>query len=168
MLNWRYDRDVAPAMGMSFFSPLLYVPWFLLGTALPARALGFVIAAVQSINLLLLYGLASVMLPIERRLYREAVALMLATVGMGGGMSMGLLGTTFIDSIVTIGILGSLLAVIAWLPILTAASRAQAARRAALAAIPAALAVSGKLAVAPFAVGLAAGDHVVGTEWIGQ
>lgn len=27
LLNWRYDRDVAPAMGMSFFSPLLYLPW---------------------------------------------------------------------------------------------------------------------------------------------
>jgi hypothetical protein len=161
LLNWRYDRDLAPALGMSFFSPLLYVPWFLLGTALPARALGFVIAAVQSINLGLLYGLALVMLPIERRLHRDAAALMLATVGMCGGMSMGLLGTTFIDSIVTIGILGSLLAVIAWLPILTTAPRSQAARRAALAAIPAALAVAGKLTVGPFVVGLAAGFLVI-------
>jgi hypothetical protein len=161
LLNWRYDRDVAPAMGMSFFAPLLYVPWFVLGTALPARALGFIIAAVQSINLILLYGLALVMLPIERRLYREAAALTLAILGMLGGMSMGLLGTTFIDSIVTIGILGSLLAVIASLPILTIASPTQAAWRAALAAIPAALAVSGKLAVAPFAVGLAAGFLVI-------
>jgi hypothetical protein len=163
LLNWRYDRDVAPAMGMSFFAPLLYVPWFLLGTVLPARALGFVIAAVQSINLLLLYGLALVMLPVERRLQRETIALVLATVGMCGGMSLGLLGTTFIDSIVTIGILGSLLMVIASLPILTAAPRAQAARRAALAAIPAALAVAGKLTVGPFVVGLAAGFLVLDT-----
>lgn len=161
LLNWRYDRDVAPANGMSFFSPLFYVPWFLLGTALPARALGFIIAAVQSINLLMLYGLALVMLPIKRRLEREAVALMLATVGMCGGMSMGLLGTTFIDSTVTIGILASLLAVIAWLPTLTAAPPALAARRAALAAIPAAFAVAGKLTMGPFVVGLAAGFLVI-------
>jgi hypothetical protein len=132
-----------------------------LGSALPARALGFIIAAVQSINLLLLYGLGLVMLPIERRLAREAIALMLATVGMCGGMSLGLLGTTFIDSIVTIGILGSLLAVVAWLPVLTAAPPAQAALRAALAAIPAALAVAGKLTVGPFVVGLAAGFLVI-------
>jgi hypothetical protein len=161
LLSWRYDRDVAPALGMSFFAPLLYVPWFWLGTVLPARALGFVIGAVQSINLLLLYGLALVMLPIERRPAREAVALMLAALGMCGGMSMGLLGTTFIDSIVSIGIRGSLLTVIAGLPVMTAAPRARAARRAALAAIPAALAVAGKLTVGPFIVALAAGFLVI-------
>lgn len=161
LLNWRYDRDVAPALGMSFLAPLLYVPWFLIGTLLPARALGFVIGAVQSINFLLLYGLALVMLPIERRLYGKAMALMLAALGMGGGMSMGLLGTTFLDSVVSIGILGSLLAVVAWLPLLTAAPRAQAGRRAALAAIPAALAAAGKLTMGPFIVGLAAGFLVL-------
>ena len=78
LLDWRYDRDVAPAHGMSFLVPYLYVPWFWLGNALPARALGFIIGAVQSVNLLQLYGLGLVMLPIERRLHREAVALMLA------------------------------------------------------------------------------------------
>jgi hypothetical protein len=161
LLNWRYNRDVAPAMAMSFFSPLFYLPWFVLGTTLPARALGFVIGAVQSINLLILYGLALVMLSIERRLHREAVALMLAAAGMCGGMSMGLLGTTFIDTLVSIGILGSLLAVTAWLPILTTGSRSQAARRAALAAIPAAFAFAGKLAIGPFAIGLAAGFLVI-------
>ncbi len=161
LLTWRYDRDVAPAHGMSFFAPLLYVPWFLMGTALPARALGFIIGAVQSVNLLLLYGIGLVLLPIRRLLLREAMALMLAIVGMCGGMSIGLLGTTFIDSTMTIGILGSLLAVVASLPVLTAAPRAEAARRAALAAVPAALAVAGKLTVALFAVGLAAGFLVL-------
>ena len=157
LLDWRYDRDVAPAHGMSFLVPYLYVPWFWLGNALPARALGFIIGAVQSVNLLQLYGLGLVMLPIERRLHREAVALMLAIVGMCGGMSIGLLGTTFSDSVVTIGILASLLAVVASLPVLTAGAPAQAAWRAALAAVPAAIAVSGKPTVATFAIGLAAG-----------
>lgn len=161
LLNWRYDIDVAPAFGMSFFSPLGYVPWFLLGTILPARMLGFIIGAVQSGNLLLLYGLGLVMLPIDRRLPREAAALALASVGMCGGMSLGLLGTTFLDSIVTLGILGSLLSVIGALPVLTAAGGRQAAWRVALAAIPAALAISFKMAVAPFAVGLAAGFLVI-------
>jgi hypothetical protein len=161
LLHWRYDRDVAPAQGMSFFAPLLHVPWFWLGSILPARALGFVIGAVQSINLLLLYYLALAMLPVERRLHREAVALLLAAVGMGGGMSLGLLGTTFVDSLVSIGILGSVLAVVASLPLLATAPPATAARRAALAAIPAALAVAGKLTVATFAVGLAAGLLVI-------
>jgi hypothetical protein len=157
LLHWRYDRDVAPALGQSFFSPLLYVPWFLLGSTLPAQVVGFIIAAVQSLNLLLLHGLALAMLPIQGRLVREIVALVVATVGMCGGMSFGLLGTTFLDSVVTIGILGSLLAVISGRKTLIAASRSQAAWRAALSAIPAALAVAGKLAVAPFAIGLAAG-----------
>ena len=161
LLNWRYDIDVAPAFGMSFFSPVGYVPWFLLGTVLPAWMLGFIIGATQSVNLLLLYGLGLVMLPIERRPPREAAALALAGVGMCGGMSLGLLGTTFLDSIVTLGILGSLLAVIGALPVLTAAGGRQAAWRVALAAIPAALAISFKMAVAPFAVGLAAGFLVI-------
>ena len=66
LLDGRYNRDVAPAHTMSFLPPYLYVPWFWLGNALPARALGFIIAAVQSANLLLLYGLGLVMLPIEQ------------------------------------------------------------------------------------------------------
>jgi hypothetical protein len=157
LLDWRYDRDVAPAHTMSFLPPHLYVPWFVLGNALPARLLGFVIGAVHSANLLMLYGLGLVMLPIERRIHREAVALLLAMVGMCGGMSIGLLGTSFIDSVVTIGILASLLAVVASLPVLAAGAPAQAAWRAALAAVPAAIAVTGKPTVATFAVGLAAG-----------
>jgi hypothetical protein len=157
LLDGRYDRDVAPAHTMSFLPPYLYVPWFLLGNALPARAVGFIIGAVHSANLLLLYGLGLAMLPIERRLHREAVALILATLGMCGGMSLGLLGTTFIDSVVTIGILASLLATIGSLPILTAGAATRAAWRAALAAVPAALAICGKPTVATFAVGLAAG-----------
>src|SRR5690349_1364621 len=82
LLDGRYDRDVAPAHTMSFLPPYLYVPWFWLGNLLPARAVGFVIGAVQSANLLLLYGLGLALLPIERRLHREAVALMLAVAGM--------------------------------------------------------------------------------------
>ena len=48
-------------------------------------------------------------------------------------------------------------AAIVWLPTLTTGAATQAAWRAALAAVPAALAVSGKPTVATFAVGLAAG-----------
>jgi hypothetical protein len=165
LLNGRYDRDVAPAMGMSFFAPLVYVPWFLLGSALPARAFGFAIGAVQSANLLLLYFLALVMLPVDDGRRRAAVALLIAAAGMGGGMSMGLLGTTFVDSVVTIGILGSLLAVLAMRPTLIAAPSAPAAWRAGLAAIPAAIAVSGKLTVAPFVAGLAAGFFCLEASW---
>jgi hypothetical protein len=157
LLDWRYDRDVGPAHTMSFLPPHLYVPWFVLGNALPARALAFIIGVVQSINLLLLYLLGVTMLPIERPLHREATALLLATVGMCGGMSIGLLGTTFIDSVVTIGILGSLLALVASLPKLTDDPHAWVAQRAALAAVPAALAVSCKPTIATFALGLGAG-----------
>ena len=165
LLDQRYDRDVAPAHTMSFLPPHLYVAWFLLGNALPAWALAFIIGAVQSANLLLLYGLGRVMLPIERRLHREAVALILAAVGMCGGMSLGLLGTTFVDSVVPIGILASLLATIISLPMLTTGAAAPAAWRAALAAVPAALAVTGKPTVATFAVGIAAGLLLVDAPW---
>jgi len=161
LLHWRYDRDVAPAMGMSFFAPLFYVPWYVLGTVLPARALGFIMGAVYSANLLLLYAIARIMLPVERRTVREAVSLAVAFAGMLGGMSMGLFATTFLDGLMAIGILGSILAVVTWLPALISAPPARAARLAALAAIPAALAVSGKLTMCIFAVGLAAGFLVV-------
>ena len=137
ILHWRYDRDVAPAMGQTFFSPLLYVPWYLLGIALPARAMGFVIAAVQSVNLLLLYGIALTTLPIQRALHREFASLAIAAAGMCGGMSLGLLGTTFIDSVVSIGLLGSMLAVVAGREALVSAGPSQAAWRVALAAVPA-------------------------------
>jgi hypothetical protein len=160
-LTGRSDRDLALARGMSFYVPYVYVPWYLLGTWLPARALGFVIGAVQSVNMLLLYGLGRRLLPIASPLWREATALLVAFAGMTGGMSMGLLGTTFADSIMSLGILGSLLMLVAWQPALRKAPAHEAAWRVALCAVPAALALAGKMTAMPFIAGLAAGFVVL-------
>jgi hypothetical protein len=156
LLADRSYLDVAPAGLQSFFIPLLDIPWFALGRAVPGVVVGFLLAAVQSLNLILLYFLAYRLLPFEDMRRRNTLALWVAFAGMCGGGSLGLLGTTFQDNIVSIGVLGSLLAVVTSEKLLTGASSVIAGRGAALAAIPIGLAVAGKVTTLPYAVGLTA------------
>ena len=156
VLTDRYQIDIAPAGLQSFLTPLLDIPWFVLGNALPAPVVGFLLGAFQSLNLILLYYLAFLLLPFDEPRQRNSVAMWVAIAGMCGGGSLGLLGTTFHDNVVSIGVLGSVLAVLANRQALANGSAAPAARRAAVAAIPIGLAVAGKLTAAPYAIGLTA------------
>src|ERR1700688_351004 len=63
LLNGRFDLDIAPAGLQSFFSPLLDIPWFILGRALPALLIGFLLGAVHSANLILIYFISARLLP---------------------------------------------------------------------------------------------------------
>jgi hypothetical protein len=58
-LTDRYQIDIAPAGWPSFLTPLLDIPWFVLDNVLPAPAIGFLLGAFQSLNLILLYYLVS-------------------------------------------------------------------------------------------------------------
>jgi hypothetical protein len=155
-LTGRHYLDLAPAGLQNFLTPLLDIPWFIAGQALPGPVVGFLLGAVQSLNLILLYFIAFRLLPFEEPARRNSLALWVAIAGMCGGGSLGLLGTTFQDNIVSIGVLGSVLALVRSGDLLSLAPPSTAARRAALAAVPVALAVAGKITAAPYGVALAA------------
>lgn len=108
-LTGRFGLDLAPA---TFYNPLLDVPLFLLAQHVPARVCGFVLGAVQGLNFVLLYGLARALLPRWSQWGRGAGAAIVAAFGLVGGGSLGLVGTTFYDNVVSLFVLGALLVVV--------------------------------------------------------
>ncbi|HYC03659.1 MAG TPA: hypothetical protein VED40_10220 [Azospirillaceae bacterium] len=108
----RWDLDVAPAQLPTFYNPTLDIPFFLLADAVPARVAGFVLGALQGANLVLLYGLAWTLLRLDPR-PRALSSAALALLGMLGGGTLGLLGTTFYDNVISLFVLGGALLVTA-------------------------------------------------------
>ena len=116
MLTGRIGRDLLVAQMPSFYSPFLDVPFYWLATHLPARVAGFLWGTLQGINLSLLYLLASFCLRNVPNLKRTLVAVALAVMGGLGGGTLGLIGTTFQDNVVSLGVLGAAAVVAASLP----------------------------------------------------
>ncbi len=107
-LTGRGDRDVLVAQTPSFYNPLLDIPFYLAATHLPARLVGFALGWVQGLNGALLFLLA--MKAIRRpEPERVLLAMLTAVVGMLGGATLGEIGATFGDNIVSLGLLGGLL-----------------------------------------------------------
>ncbi len=104
-LTDRFSMDVAPA---TYYNPLLDVPFYLVANVLPARASGFLLAVVQGINFVLLYGLVRCLCE-TWAFWRGGIgALLIAAIAFSGGGQLGLLGTTFYDNVVSIPILAAL------------------------------------------------------------
>ncbi|MBP2293142.1 hypothetical protein [Azospirillum rugosum] len=116
LLTGRLGQDMLPAQMPSFYNPLLDVPFFLLANHLPAPVAGFVWSALQGLNLSLLFLIARATLRIGTEGQRVAIAAGLAVMGGLGGGTLGLLGTTFHDNMVSLGVLGALAVVLCGLP----------------------------------------------------
>ncbi|CAO3354347.1 hypothetical protein [Azospirillum palustre] len=116
MLTGRIGRDLLAAQMPTFYSPFLDVPFYWLATHLPARAAGFLWGTLQGINLSLLYLLASFSLRNVPAPKRTLVAMALAVAGGLGGGTLGLIGTTFQDNVVSLGVLGAAAVVAGSLP----------------------------------------------------
>ncbi|MGA1855540.1 hypothetical protein VH569_06095 [Azospirillum sp. 11R-A] len=116
MLTGRIGRDLLAAQMPTFYSPFLDVPFYWLATHLPARAAGFLWGTLQGINLLLLYLLVSFSLRNVPALKRTLIAMALAVAGGLGGGTLGLIGTTFQDNVVSLGVLGAAAVIAGSLP----------------------------------------------------
>ena len=154
LLTGRLGMDMLPAQMPSFYNPLLDVPFFLLADRLPAPVAGFVWSALQGLNLSLMFLLAYTTLRIGTEAGRVAVAAALAVLaGLGGG-TLGLLGTTFHDNMVSLGVLGALVVVAAGLPGLIGGPARSAFLRVAAAGLLAGAAMGLKNPTVIYAVGL--------------
>lgn len=116
LLNGRIGFDLLPAQMPTFYNPLLDVPFVLLADRLPARVAGFVWGTLQGINLSLLFLLAMAALRGGSERQRTVAAMALAAMGGLGGGTLGLIGTTFHDNLVSLGVLGALVVVARGLP----------------------------------------------------
>ncbi|HYD65297.1 hypothetical protein [Azospirillum sp.] len=153
-LNGRIGFDRLVAQMPSFYNPLIDVPFYLAATHLPARAAGFLLGAVQGINVSLAFALALVTLRVPDEGKRVWLAVALAAMaGLGGG-TLGLLGTTFYDNVTSLGVLGAALVVLAGLPRLLDGPPAPAFARVAVAGLLAGAAMGLKNTSVMYAVGL--------------
>jgi hypothetical protein len=107
-LAQREGFDLLAAQANTFFNPILDIPFYLAANAWPARVVGFLLGAVQGLNLVPLYGIAYGSLTIARPETRRLAAAGLALFGMLGAGNLSELGTTFGDNVVTLGPLGAL------------------------------------------------------------
>ncbi|WP_240002527.1 hypothetical protein [Oleisolibacter albus] len=161
----RGDLDVAPAQVATFYNPTLDLPFYLLAQALPARAVGFLMGAVQGLNVLPLFGLSWALLAGLEPTRRSAAALALALIGFFGGGQLGLLGTTFYDNVISLFVLGSAWVVLARAAVIwggPSAVSGPAFAAVALAGLLVGSAVGLKQPTLPYAVGLCFAFLVVG------
>ena len=112
LLTWRYDRDVAVAHHATYNNPLLDVPYFLAGNALPPTLTLALLGVVEGLNFSLLYLIARSMFAGLQPLFSRLAALAIAGIGFLGGMSFLLIATTYYDNVVSLPVLGALLALL--------------------------------------------------------
>ncbi|PWC37064.1 hypothetical protein [Azospirillum sp. TSO22-1] len=153
-LTGRIGIDLLPAQMPSFYNPILDLPFYWLATAFPAPVAGFVWSAVQGLNLPLLFGLAMASLSVGTEMRRTLLAAALAAMGGLGGGTLGLLGTTFQDNVVSLGVLGAALVVVSGLPRLLDGPAGWAFARVAAGGVLAGAAMGAKNPTVIFAVGL--------------
>ena len=102
-LAGREGYDLLVAQAPSFFSPYLDVPFYLATEVWPARLVGFILGTVQGLNVLPLYGIAYATLEAGEMRRRRLLAAALALLGMVGVGTLSELGTTFYDTVVSLG-----------------------------------------------------------------
>jgi hypothetical protein len=104
-LSGRMDYDVAPAGMHSWLNPLLYVPHYWVINHFSPVVAAAAFAAVQSVNLLLLYWIARIVLQGCSRWLAIGIALICAIVGCSEPFLFSQLGTTDSDYLVSIPVL---------------------------------------------------------------
>ncbi len=163
LLNGQIDRDVLMAQPPSFFNPLIDVPYAWAVERLPAKAIGFTLGALHGFNVALLFAIA-------RRLLRPAkdwAAAALAMVGACGAGGLSELGTVFYDNLLSVGVLASVLLVVARWRDLAEAAPPRAVRIALLTGLPVGLAFGLKQPAVVFCAGLAAAFLLLpGRRWL--
>lgn len=112
-LNGRLDFDIAPAQTPTYYNPLLHVPFYYLVTYLPPRAVGFVLGALQGLNLPFLYGIARPLVRVPKPCHAALIALLIALLGSLGAANISEVGTVFGDNIISLLVLGALWLIVA-------------------------------------------------------
>jgi len=162
-LAGREGYDLLAAQANTFFNPLLDLPFYLAANAWPARLVGFLLGAAQGLNVVPLYFIACSTLRIERTPTKRLAAAGLALFGLLGAGFLSELGTTFGDTLVTLGPLASLWIVLARFDAIARGDLGAAWPRLLVAGATAGIAAGLKQPAATYAVGLCLGFLLVPT-----
>lgn len=157
-LNNRMGIDIGVAHQGTYYNPMLDVPFYWLGTHLPAWATLGILGAVQGANIVPLYVLARMLIRLPDNRVPAAI---LAAFCMTGGMTVSLFGTTYYDNVMSVFVLTALAIIVAQYRTLISGSPWRGAAIAALAGLSAGSAVGLKLPEAPYALGFAAALAII-------
>ncbi len=162
LLNDRLLLDVAVAHHASYYNPLIDIPFYLLAKNTTSWFALAVLGAVQGLNAVPLYVMArqSLRLP-ERRLG----AMLLTILGITGGLSLSLLGTSYYDNVLSIFWLSSLCLLVLYRHDLRQGPLINCAVISFIAGALAGSAMGLKLPAAPFAFAFGVSVLLMGGAW---
>lgn len=103
-LHNRIDFDMVPAQVANFYNPLLHLPFYWAVMNFPPMLTGFLLGAVQGLNLPILIGITRSIMDEERR-RPPWQHLLAAFIGLLGAGTLAELGTTFGDNLISIPLL---------------------------------------------------------------
>ncbi len=89
--------NIAPAQLQSFLNPALDIPQYLAIAYLPPRLAGFLLGAVQGVNVFLVFAIIRGLGRLDRSLPDTAIALVAAAIALSGPLAISELGSTMRD-----------------------------------------------------------------------
>jgi hypothetical protein len=162
LLNHRMGIDIAVSHIATYYNPLADVPYYWLAVHTPAWfALG-TMGLVQGANVVPLYIIARSTLTFPEH---KLAAAALAAMGMTGGLTVSLAGTTYYDNVMSLFTLSSLALLVAGRSALTIGPPRRTAILAAIAGFVCGSAAGLKLPEIPYTFGFAAALIALGGDW---
>ncbi len=104
-LKKRLLFDIAPAQLQTYFNPILDIPFYLMMVKIPPKLFGFIVGAIQGINLILIYNISYLLLDKYEEKKRKILSILSAITGFLGVANLYEIGTSYHDNIVSIFIL---------------------------------------------------------------
>jgi hypothetical protein len=106
-LTGRLGYDVAVAHVATYYNPLMYIPFYWAVSALPPKAIGFLLGVIPGFNMLILYGIARQVIALASPLRTAGLCFAAAVVGMIGQTVIAETGTSYGDTIVSLPVLAA-------------------------------------------------------------
>jgi hypothetical protein len=108
-LTDRLGRDVAPAQVMhSYFSPLVYVPFYLMVRHFPPRAVGMALGALHGLNLWLVFVIARIVTRAMPPTARTIAIVAAVAISALSPMAISEFGTSMTDIVISLPVLAGL------------------------------------------------------------
>lgn len=105
----RASQDVAPGQILhSFFSPVIYLPFYFMMRHFPPAVVGTILGAIQGLNLWLVAVIAWCVTPALRSMERLATVAAALVISAASPMAISEIGATFSDLLTSILVLGGL------------------------------------------------------------
>ncbi|WP_175429961.1 ArnT family glycosyltransferase [Azospirillum argentinense] len=107
LLNNRLLWDIAPSQIQSWFNPFPYIPYYIAIRSLPPIVSGSLMAIVAGINIVLVYALTLSLFKGSLTPLKSVTAIAATLIGATAPMFLSEVGTTFIDNVMSLFIVGA-------------------------------------------------------------